>query len=396
MKRTDGLLDGLAHLWSPTHFPGGELSEYATTQMLDETRHGLMAMAFLFLLLLVLNLLVHDELGYGRSYLYTVAPLAALSLHVYFAARNVRELQALHLLGMALLVVSGSGFVLLAHKNGSFDAALFSSVVLLFMIVPLVPWGLREASVVTLLLYGLISSSTWSVSARFDVQTLWTLQLSMLGAAAVSLTLVARGTRVRKADLQARFELEGTHRILEDLSLRDPLTQCWNRRFLEREFVPWGERVRQAGRPVHLAVVDVDRFKALNDGCGHAFGDAVLQWLAAAFQGELYSRGHLVRSGGDEFVALIDADEPEAVLRAACESLEAYARMGAPAGAPPVSLSIGLASRDPEQPLELESTLAEADGAVYRAKRRSREAPGRSHIARVAVERSDATGTDSS
>ena len=288
MKRTDGLLDGLAHLWSPTHFSGGELSKYATTQMLDETRHGLMAMAFLFLSLLLLNLLVHDELGFGRSYLYTVAPLAALCVHVYFAARNVRELQALHLLGMALLVVSGSGFVLLAHKSGSFDAALFSSVVLLFMIVPLVPWGLREASIVTLLLYGLISSSTWSVSARFDVQTLWTLQLSMLGAAAVSLTLVARGTRVRKADLQVRFELEGTHRILEDLSLRDPLTQCWNRRFLEREFVPWAERLRKAGRSVHLAVVDVDRFKALNDECGHAHGDAVLQWLAASFQGELY------------------------------------------------------------------------------------------------------------
>ena len=61
---------------------------------------------------------------------------------------------------MTLVIITGTAFVLLAHRTGAFGAVLFSSVVLLFMVIPMVPWGLREASVVTLLVYGVFSAST--------------------------------------------------------------------------------------------------------------------------------------------------------------------------------------------------------------------------------------------
>ena len=84
---------------------------------------------------------------------------------MWFSARRIDEIGALHMLGMTLLVVSGVSYVLLAHQSGSIGAALLTGVTLLFMVVPLVPWWLRESSIVTLLVYGLFSASTWSAAS---------------------------------------------------------------------------------------------------------------------------------------------------------------------------------------------------------------------------------------
>jgi diguanylate cyclase (GGDEF)-like protein len=360
--------DPIAQLWSTTRFRARELSAYAEKLMVEETRRGVMAMSFLFLLLLFGAVMVSSELALQRSFAYTSAALAALSAHVYFAARNVTAISSLHALGMTLLIISGSSFVLLAHQNGAFGAAIFGSIVLLFMVIPLVPWGLREASIVTLLIYGLVSLSTWSVANRFSAETLWTLQLFMLAAGVVSLTLVARGTRVRKADIRARYQLETARGEMELLSFQDPLTKAWNRRFLEAEFQGFVDAVRKSGRGICFALLDIDRFKQLNDTHGHVFGDQVLQRVTAGFQAAAGDNGFVVRTGGDEFTLLLDTEEPEAVIEDAANRILASGAAGDGGAGPQVSLSIGLLAVPPQVPITLDQAYRTADVALYRAK----------------------------
>lgn len=361
-------LEALVRLWTTTRFGAAEVSRYAEPLMLEETRRGLRAMSLVFLALLLGSAGVYRELGLDRSYVYTALALAALCGHVMISARALRELRALHVLGMALLIISGTAFVLLAHRTGSLGAVLFTSAALLFMVVPLVPWGLREASVVTLLIYGVFSSSTWTVADRFDSETLWALQAFMLAAGAVSLILVARGTSVRKGDIESRFALERARREVERLSLQDPLTQAWNRRFLDLEFPAFVERTLKSGSPAHFAVIDIDRFKALNDGFGHAAGDDVLRWVAHALSLHLGDSGSVVRAGGDEFVVLIEEAEPEEVFRAALQTLWARSAAEGPAGLPELSISVGVVAL-PEDGVELDDAYLAADGALYQAKR---------------------------
>ncbi len=362
------LIEQIGQLWSTTRFQARELRVYAEEHMVDETRTGVRAMSVVFLLLLLGSVLVYDKIGLGRQYLYTCAALAALSVHVYFSARAINEIKTLHVLGMTLLIISGTAFVLLAHQTGAFGAALFSSVVLLFMVIPMVPWGLREASLVTLLIYAVFSSSTWSVGDRFPAETLWTLQLFMFAAATVSLTLVARGASVRKQDIATRFELEKSHQKMELLSYQDALTGAWNRRFLEGEFDAYNERMQKVGVLVHFALLDVDDFKQMNDLCGHMYGDQVLCWMAACLQEQLGDVGFAVRTGGDEFGLLLAGDEPEARIVEAIQTVRAVASLEGRKGAPEVSISVGLVTLLPGVEVSLDVAYQAADRELYQAK----------------------------
>ena len=378
-------LKPIADLWSTTRFTAHDLSAYAERLMLDETRRGVMTMGLVFLALLLGSSLIHDELGLGQSYVYTSLALAALSLHVVFSARAIREIRTLHVLGMTMLIISGTAFVLHAHQTGAFGAALFTSVALLFMVVPMVPWGLREASLVTFLLYGVLSSSTWSVAHRFDPETLWTLQAFMLASAMVSVTLVGRGARVRKEDIRSRFDLEKARAEMERLSYRDPLTNAWNRRFLESEFAGFMERARKTGGRVYFAILDVDEFKQFNDSFGHAHGDQVLQWVSHAFRTHVGDAGHFVRAGGDEFVLLFETEAPEELIEAALSSVRACAAAERPGAAAEISLSVGLAELPSAGSVCLDDACLVADGALYRAKQSRGGNPTSSRIVRVAL-----------
>ena len=150
---------GLRSIWTASGFAGGEMSAYAEKVMEDEVRRGVMAMSLLSLVLLLGSAALHAMLGLGASHVYTFLALAALSLHVALSTRAAKQVRVLYLLAMVLLIVSGTALVLLAHRTGAFGNALFSAIALLFMIVPMVPWGLREALLVTSLIYLVFTAS---------------------------------------------------------------------------------------------------------------------------------------------------------------------------------------------------------------------------------------------
>ncbi len=369
-ERLKQRLQGLVDLWSLTRFGRPGLSEYAEKLMFLDARKGVVALGIVSLLLLSAATLLYALLGFDQIYIYTCSVLAALSLHMAISARAVQEIKVLYLLGITLLVVNGVAFVLLAHQAGSFDSALFGSVVLLFLVMPLVPWGLREALVIVLLIYLVFTLSTLSVGGRFDRETLWMLQFVMLSAGIATLTVIARSILVRKHDITSRYELEKARHRMEILSLKDPLTGAWNRRFLEQKFEDIIADYRDKGRSFIFALIDVDDFKQLNDSKGHDYGDLVLRRLVANFLVHFSDHEHLVRIGGDEFALLYSSDNPERLILGAAASLKSDPQLDVASADDQVHISTGIISIDLNAKVSLDAVYRAADKALYDAKAR--------------------------
>jgi len=361
-------MKSLRTMWSSTDFGANELTRYASTAMCREARQGIFVLGILTMLLMAGLALLYHALGLGTAYPYTFGVLALLALHVAVSARAITDIKVLYLLGMMLLAVSGLAFVLLAHRYGVFTATLFSTVVLLFMVIPLVPWGLREALFAVGTIYLIFTGSTLSVAGRFAHEALWTLQFLMLSAAMISLALVAFAIVVRKEHLEARFKLTAANEKLATVSLQDPLTGAWNRRFLEEHFGEIVARHAGRGQTCALGVLDVDKFKELNDSYGHACGDRVLKRLVKALTQALDADEYVVRIGGDEFVLIMKEEAAKPRLERALERFgereEGYSDL---LPAMP-SVSIGMARVPPEARIPLREAYLLADKSLYAAK----------------------------
>jgi diguanylate cyclase (GGDEF)-like protein len=159
-----------------------------------------------------------------------------------------------------------------------------------------------------------------------DVSTLPRQRLALLAIASMMApaVLIVEGVRDTQVDhiviggcsatlfLLVLFRLAGLVRKvqaqavkLEELSDTDELTGAPNRRVWFRQIPYEIARARRSGRPLSVAVIDLDRLKAYNDTHGHQEGDRLLQTAVAAWQAQLRAGDLLVRFGGDEFVALL-------------------------------------------------------------------------------------------
>lgn len=147
-------------------------------------------------------------------------------------------------------------------------------------------------------------------------------------------------------------------RTLDSLARTDALTGLPNRRTLDHELGRVTAEAALQGRPLTIAMLDLDRFKAFNDSHGHQAGDEALIACAQAWHEGLGGEGFLARYGGEEFAVLL----PGLGLGRAAPLLE-HLRRATPS---PHTVSIGLAERRPgETGFE---TMSRADRALYRAK----------------------------
>ncbi|MEQ8604781.1 MAG: sensor domain-containing diguanylate cyclase [Marivibrio sp.] len=189
-----------------------------------------------------------------------------------------------------------------------------------------------------------------------------------LGATILQLEL--RGRRVYAAilrDIRARVD---RLRSLYDLANTDVLTGAYNRRFFLEAAEREQRRAARHAQDVGLLMIDVDRFKQINDRYGHAVGDGVLQAVADAALSVLRAHDVFARWGGEEFVALLPQTDASGALAGAeriRRKIEASAVAG-PDGAPiPVTVSVGASVRiGPEETLS--DMLRRADAALYQAK----------------------------
>lgn len=156
---------------------------------------------------------------------------------------------------------------------------------------------------------------------------------------------------------------------LETLAATDPLTGSLNRRMLEQLVTTQLAEARRRPRPLSVLLLDVDKFKNINDNFGHDVGDMVLKAVVAASRLQLRPGDLIGRLGGEEFlIVLDDTGETEAVqvaerLRAAIAGLD----LGEGDYRVPLSISIGVASRKSERS-DFGELVRRADRAMYAAK----------------------------
>jgi len=190
------------------------------------------------------------------------------------------------------------------------------------------------------------------------------LALAGAGAAMLALLVVAGITALR-----AHARAAAATAQLERIATTDGLTGLWNRRHLLERLEAEAARSRRNGRPLCLAILDVDHFKRVNDGHGHPAGDEVLRVLAGLLKEAVRTSDVVGRMGGEEF-AILMPETDRAQARLVCERLRrlvAARPVRLPSGEDlRVTLSTGIALLAGEE--ESDKLISRADAALYGAK----------------------------
>ncbi len=155
---------------------------------------------------------------------------------------------------------------------------------------------------------------------------------------------------------------------IEHRATSDPLTGLFNRAYFDAVLHRETDRCQRSGVLSSLALMDLDRFKVVNDDHGHEKGDAVLRTIGAIVREHLRTVDIPCRFGGDELAAVLtDMDEGEAMRVA--ERVRAAVAAAFRNDAVPVTISIGVAMLVPVA-AEGDVPFVRADRALYAAKRR--------------------------
>jgi len=157
---------------------------------------------------------------------------------------------------------------------------------------------------------------------------------------------------------------------IQQQALTDALTGCFNRRSFEMQLDKDLLMAKRSHQPLSLVMLDLDKFKQLNDSAGHDAGDAALRKLADCFRQELRGVDSAARLGGDEFVLILPQAYVEGALIVAERLRSRVAQIEIP-GFGNLTTSIGIAAFPSHASSRADLVLA-ADAALYDAKRAGR------------------------
>lgn len=216
------------------------------------------------------------------------------------------------------------------------------------------------------------------VTLQTDNQSPLEIGVYILSGTLLFLVLMRQFLSIRETNLYSQHverlnkDLSEANARLEELATTDPLTRRPNHRTLVTLLDQEIERTRRYDRSCGILFMDIDHFKALNDGYGHAAGDTVLHDFAARVHSTLRSIDTVGRWGGEEFVAIL----PEATAQEAYEVAERVRTAVAMqpfevGGGLSMSCSIGIACY-PSHEQTREELLKAADQAMYGAKKLGR------------------------
>jgi diguanylate cyclase (GGDEF)-like protein len=177
---------------------------------------------------------------------------------------------------------------------------------------------------------------------------------------------------LRRRNRELESEVGKRTAELEYLATYDPLTALLNRRailaFLERQLRP----ERGSNRQLGCIMVDLNRFKAVNDTLGHAAGDHVLKEMAAKIQECLRQGDALGRLGGDEFLVVLPGADLEALRAITRRINDLGCRVGEDNAAVTVTASCGALAVPAGSAAAAAAVLAQADDLLYQVKRADR------------------------
>jgi diguanylate cyclase (GGDEF)-like protein/PAS domain S-box-containing protein len=196
---------------------------------------------------------------------------------------------------------------------------------------------------------------------RKNGEPLWVLQNLTLAGDRVHMTVVDISDR-KRAEEQIEFH-----------AYHDVLTQLPNRKLFTDRLMQNITRSRRSGKALAVMFVDLDHFKTINDTLGHEAGDELLLEMAHRLRQCIREDDTVARLGGDEFtIILSELRHPEDAANVAEKIIDAVARPMSISGAPiEISASIGIAVF-PDDGMDPETLLRNADSAMYRAKEAGR------------------------
>ncbi|MFF7064874.1 EAL domain-containing protein [Pseudomonas sp. NPDC008258] len=277
----------------------------------------------------------YDPTLFGASLLIAVGASAA-ALWIAFRLRKhtpyVRQIRGLAavVMGFAIVGMHYTGMAAANFPEGSFCGALGG--------------GLQGDSLVYLVL----------------ITT-----LAVLAVALLTSVLDAR-LEARTAELARSLTL--ANQELTQLALHDTLTDLPNRTLLADRIEQAIAKVAEQGGCFALMFIDLDGFKPVNDAFGHHIGDLLLKAVAARLRGHLHSQDTLARIGGDEFVLLVELQEPDDAMDVAVKQVNLVSRPFRVAEHDlQLSASLGIVLY-PGNGLDQHELLRNADAAMYHAK----------------------------
>ncbi|AJA15619.1 histidine kinase [Pseudomonas putida S12] len=277
----------------------------------------------------------YDPTLFGASLLIAVGA-SATALWIAFRLRThtpyVRQIRGLAavVMGVAIVGMHYTGMAAANFPEGSFCGALGG--------------GLQGDSLVYLVL----------------ITT-----LAVLAVALLTSVLDAR-LEARTAELARSLTL--ANQELTQLALHDTLTDLPNRTLLADRIEQAIAKVAEQGGCFALMFIDLDGFKPVNDAFGHHIGDLLLKAVAARLRGHLHSQDTLARIGGDEFVLLVELQEPNDAMDVAVKQVNLVSRPFRVAEHDlQLSASLGIVLY-PGNGQDQHELLRNADAAMYHAK----------------------------
>lgn len=212
----------------------------------------------------------------------------------------------------------------------------------------------------------IVRDGTHSGIEMFGV--IWPIALTSAVAVVLVMSLLYR------ALVDLVVELEQREAAAQHLALHDQLTSLANRALLEDRLGQALNRYRRTGEQVALLMLDLDRFKQVNDTLGHNAGDMLVQEVGERLRSLIRETDTVARIGGDEFAIVQVSPKGEADVRRLCERIIATIRepfqIGDREARVGVSIGAVFATKDVSEPTEL---LRKADITMYRAKAAGRD-----------------------
>lgn len=220
------------------------------------------------------------------------------------------------------------------------------------------------------LLYVLQGRIAIPAATPFELTLTW-LFFSLVLGRCVFLSVYAAGMRARLAE--SRRRLAESMAQIQELVSHDELTKTLNRRALMARLEQERARAERTGQGFSVALLDLDRFKLVNDTHGHAAGDAVLVQFARIVHDTMRETDVFGRYGGEEFMMILTTTAPEAAQDALERIRAAVHAHDWSAIAPGLAVTVSAGVTGWRRGGNTTQTLHRADGALYEAKHAGRD-----------------------
>jgi diguanylate cyclase (GGDEF)-like protein len=320
-----------------------------------------------------------------------VAAMVAGCAYAASATRARRHPEALALVVLASIDIT---LVALGEAGNELDVVAWGYILLMPMIVAaVIPWSTRFHAgwlglhVLAVLAYAeLVPNGLLGGAGRRDALALFLVaiavslvgNLNRLQGRVVSFIQIQQ---IRAFNRQARRDherLDRLNQILEHSARTDALTGLGNRLSLNINLTILRARIARRGETLGLLMIDLDHFKAINDGLGHVAGDQILRDTAACISAAVRQEDSVYRYGGEEFLVLIEATDADGAETAAERIRQAVRDLRLlHTGNPPhgrITVSVGIATVGPDDLADDDDAwIGRSDAALYRAKALGRD-----------------------